>query len=94
MSENPGNFRAILYLLLEHDQRLKTHADKLPANAHYRSAQIQNDLLSVMGTLIRQKICCDVRKSGYFALMVDETRDMRKKEQVAVVVRHVLQSTV
>ena len=93
-SENPGNFRAILQLLLEHDGRKEKQAEKLPGNCLYRSVQIQNDLISVMGKMIREKICCDVRKSRYFALMVDETRDVSKKEQVAVVVRYERSSTV
>ena len=43
---------------------------------------------------MRNKICVEVRNSGHFTLMVDETRDISKKEQVSIVVRYVKASAV
>ena len=90
----PGNYQAILDLLSDHDTRLQQKIGKLPKNAHYRSPEIQNELLSVMGSLVRNKICEEVRNSGHFTLMVDETRDVSKKEQVSIVVKDVEASAV
>ena len=42
-----------------------------------------------MGKMIRGTICEQVRQSGYFSLMADETKDVRKQEQLSVVVRYV-----
>ena len=75
-------------LLSDHDTRLQQKIEKLPKNAHYRSPEVQNELLSIMGSLVRNKICEEVRKSEHFTLMVDETRDISKKEQVSIVVRY------
>ncbi|XP_062499285.1 zinc finger MYM-type protein 1-like [Corticium candelabrum] len=47
-----------------------------------------------MGSLVRNKICEEVRNSGHFTLMGDETRDISKKEQVSIVVRYVKASAV
>ena len=47
-----------------------------------------------MGSLVRNKICEEVRNSGHFTLMVDEIRDISKKEQVSIVVRYVKVSAV
>ena len=88
------NFRAILDLWSNHDTRLQQKIGKLPKNARYRLPEIQNELLSVIGSLVRNKICEEVRKSGHFTLMVDETRDISKKEQVSIVVRYVKASSV
>ena len=38
---------------------------------------------------MRNKICEEVRNGGHFTLMVDETRDISKKEQVSIAVRYV-----
>ena len=43
---------------------------------------------------MRNKICEEVRNSGHFTLMGDETRDISKKEQVSIVVRYVKASAV
>ena len=47
-----------------------------------------------MESLARNKICEEVRNSGHFTLMIDETRDISKKEQVSIVGRYVKASAV
>ena len=42
-----------------------------------------------MGKMVRGTICDEVRQSGYFSLMADETKDMNKQEQLAIVMRYV-----
>ena len=42
-----------------------------------------------MAYKIRQKICSSVQKAGYYSIMVDETKDQSKQEQLSVVVRYI-----
>ncbi|XP_011405633.1 PREDICTED: zinc finger MYM-type protein 1-like [Amphimedon queenslandica] len=42
-----------------------------------------------MGDLVSEKICTDMRQAGAFSILVDETKDIAKIEQVALVIRYV-----
>ena len=42
-----------------------------------------------MGKMIRDRISAEVRLSGFFSLMADETKDVSKQEQLSIVVRYV-----
>ena len=55
----------------------------------YTSHMIQNNIIAVMATLLRKRICSSVQEAGFFSLMVDETKDLSKQEQVSFVVRYV-----
>ena len=50
----------------------------------YVSPQIQNEILSVMGTTVLREIASTIRCAQYFALMVDEVTDSSNKEQVLI----------
>ena len=58
-------------------------------NAVYTSAEIQNTLLHIMGEMVRGKISTEEREAGVYSILVDETKDSRKTEQMAIVVRYV-----
>jgi hypothetical protein len=87
-STNPGNFRRLFELLLLKDTRLQKRAAALPANATYMSPDIQNNLLTVMADTVREKTCQD------YALVVDETKDVSKREQILIVLRYVLNGSI
>ena len=53
---NPGNFLALLTLLVEPgDMVLKEHLSSAPNNAKYQSPTIQNDLINATGEWIQEK---------------------------------------
>ena len=87
-SLNRGNFLEIFSVIARHDPIVQ-YIDKGPKNATYLSPDIQNSILQIMGKMIRGTICDEVRQAGYFSLMADETKDMSKQEQLAIVVRYV-----
>ena len=60
-----------------------------PKNAVYTSPKIQNTILNIMATLVRSKICSSVETSGFYSIVADETKDLSKQEQLAIVVRYV-----
>ena len=59
----------------------------------YTSPDIQNQLLEVMGGLVRGKVCkaVQVQDARYYSLLCDETKDVNvsKVEQLAIVLRYV-----
>lgn len=88
-STNRGNFKEILALVAKHDPVIEQKLAYGPKNAMYTSPTIQNTLLKIMGDLIRNKICDSVRKAGFYSILADETKDLRKKEQLSIAVRYV-----
>ncbi len=88
---NDGNFRALLrFRLRSGDTALKTHIDSAKGNATYQSAEIQNELISAAGSLVKEKVIDRIKKASFWTLIADETTDRAKREQMAVVVRYVL----
>ena len=84
----PGKFLALLSLVARHDPVVKNRLDDLPNHAKYISPDIQNDLLSIMGNSVLHKICLEVQDAQYYSLLVDETKDISKIEQISVMVRY------
>lgn len=60
-----------------------------PRNAKYTSHMIQNNILGIMASLVRKQICLSVQKARFYSLMVDETKDLSKQEQMSIVVHYV-----
>ena len=61
--------------------------EKLTWNAIYTSPIIQNELLDIMGEMVQNTICCKIHEAGLFSILVDETKDISKKEQITFVLR-------
>ena len=93
-TEESMNPKRIFQFLVSRDPQLQARAQTVPANATYMSPDIQKTLLTVIGDLIREKIRDEVNESGFYALMVDETKDVSKQEQITVVLLYVLKGTV
>ena len=52
-----------------------------PKNATYTSLEVQNLLLHLMASTVRQKYCKTAKRAGMYSLQADETKDCRKEEQ-------------
>ena len=76
-------------MVATHDPIVKERIEKGPKNATYLSLEIQNFILKIMGQMARDIVCDEVRQSGLFSLMADETKDASKQEQLTVVLRYV-----
>lgn len=89
--DNVGNFQALLDFRIDSgDVTLNEHFKTAPKNATYRSKSVQNEIINIIGDLLREKIVKDVKKSGeWFAVSADEVRDVSNKEQLAVCIRFV-----
>ncbi|XP_021980001.1 zinc finger MYM-type protein 1-like [Helianthus annuus] len=88
-SKNRGNFLELLTLLASYnDEVSKVILENAPYNAKYTSEDIQKEILSIIANKIQKHIRSEVGDSA-FCVMVDESRDESKKEQMAIVVRFV-----
>ena len=50
---------------------------------------MQNLILNILADIVRKTICEKVKKAGCFSILVDESKDCSKKEQLSFVIRYV-----
>ena len=89
LSKNKGNFLELVDLLAKHDSIIHDRLTNGPQNAQYTSHGIQNQLLHILGNRVRNGLCQAVRSAGVFSILVDETKDFAKQEQMCFVIRFV-----
>ena len=87
--EENGNFNFFLNWRSTFDTNLKDHLEKSPQNARYLSPQIQNELISCIGDIMRDSLANRINKSKYISILADETTDSATLEQVAICVRYI-----
>ncbi|KAL4083469.1 hypothetical protein QTP88_028785 [Uroleucon formosanum] len=86
-SINQGNFLELMKVISLFDNVVKKKMNG-PKNARYLHHSIQKELIHIMASMIINKISSELEKSMYFAIMIDETKDITKTEQLSVVVRY------
>jgi hypothetical protein len=89
-----GNFLDLLHLLGKYNETVGQKLANIPGNAKYTSKDMQNELLALMAKMVQKNIADEVRESGEFCIMADETKDCRKIEQMSVVIRYFLKDAV
>ncbi len=89
-TSNHGKFWALLNFCVDAgDSDLAHHLATAPTNAQYISAKIQNQLIVILGDLIRNKILANVKESQFFTIQADEVTDCANVEQMSLVLRYV-----
>uniref|UniRef100_A0A3B4VHH5 DUF4371 domain-containing protein n=1 Tax=Seriola dumerili TaxID=41447 RepID=A0A3B4VHH5_SERDU len=91
-SGNRGNFLAIMELIAKHDPLVKWKMEH--SNAKYTSHSIQNEILEVLTEMVRNDIVEEVKQSQAFSILADETKDLKKEEQISLVLRYYYEGTV
>ena len=86
MNLNRGNFLEILNLVASHDGIIKERIERGPT---YTLSGIQNAILAILGDIVRGWVCNGVKEAKMFSLLVDETKDLSKQEQMSIVLRYV-----
>jgi len=76
--DNPGNFRKILQLIVQHDETISDRFYCDSAVTQYTSNDIQNEILSVMSDMVRQHVFDEVKQSVY-SLCIFRCSLMRQK---------------
>ena len=89
---NHTNFRALLNFRAEAgDDILAKHLENTGKNATYTLADIQNQLICILGHQIHDQILNKVKKAPWFTVIADEVTDTSDKEQLSLVLRLVSQ---
>lgn len=85
---NDGNFRAILRMRNScGDSNLINHTENMTLNATYLSPTTQNELIAICGEIIQNKIVQGLNSAKFFSILVDETTDVSRQEQMSICVR-------
>uniref|UniRef100_A0A3B4WFJ0 TTF-type domain-containing protein n=1 Tax=Seriola lalandi dorsalis TaxID=1841481 RepID=A0A3B4WFJ0_SERLL len=84
-SQNKGNF--LIELIARHNPLI---AKKMNAsgNAKYLSNTIQNEIFECLSDMVRESIIQEVKESEVFSVIADETKDLKKSEQLSLVLRY------
>ena len=85
--DTQSNFIQLLKLHGESDASILKWLEK--KTDKYTSADMQNEILQVMALSILREVATNIRKDGFFTIMVDETTDESNREQMVIVLRHV-----
>ncbi|KAH8023867.1 hypothetical protein HPB51_018848 [Rhipicephalus microplus] len=93
-SENKGNFVELLNLFAKYDDIIGKKLNGGAANAKYVHHSIQDQILEILSHITLTSIKEEMKSSQCFALIVNETKDLRKTEQLSVVVRYYLNGAV
>ncbi|KAF8393116.1 hypothetical protein HHK36_021357 [Tetracentron sinense] len=88
-SNNKGNFLELLQFLSNHNESIRNVVlQNAPENLKLTAPDIQKDIVSAVATETTNTIINGVG-DALFAILIDESRDISIKEQMAVVLRYV-----
>ena len=88
-SRNEGNFLELIKFIASYNKSVDDVVlENAPQNAKYTSPDIQKEILRVYATNVQEAIRDEIGMAK-FCLIVDESQDESKKEQMAIVVRFV-----
>ncbi|XP_025420070.1 zinc finger MYM-type protein 1-like [Sipha flava] len=86
---NDGNFRALLRMRIScEDKNLTYHIENQALNASYISPMIQNNFINICGKIIQDQLVNKINQAKCFSVLVDETTDVSRVEQLSLYVRY------
>ncbi|KAL4154001.1 hypothetical protein QTP88_001834 [Uroleucon formosanum] len=86
---NDGNFLALLRMRIScEDKNLTYHIENQALNASYISPMIQNNFINICGKIIQDQLVNKINQAKCFSVLVDETTDVSRVEQLSLCVRY------
>nr|CAI5870322.1 unnamed protein product [Callosobruchus analis] len=76
-------------LLSNYDATLKELLLKPKGEINYLSPTIQNEIISLLGTTVRNNIISEIQKAPFLTIILDTTQDLPKIDQLSVVFRYI-----
>ena len=86
-SANSGNLVELMEEMFKGDEKVKAKLQR--QYGHYCIHQYQNDPVTLIGNALRHDIISEVKSTIYFAILVDETKDISRKEQLAILLSYI-----
>lgn len=81
-TESQSNFIQLIKLRCLDDTKLRSWNER--SKYKWTSHDIINEILSIMALMILKKLLLAISEKPFFAIMVDETTDISRKEQMSV----------
>ena len=82
---NRGNFLELISLRCKDLPWLGSKLQQqLNKHAQWTSSAVQNELLQIIADLVKERIVSDVKSSGWYGIILDETSDVTRIEQVSL----------
>lgn len=89
-SENRGNYRELVSLMIGNcSVDTQNHYEKIKSKFLGESAQVQNDLITCVSTVINDFVIKKMTETPFFSVEVDDTTDISQKSQCSIIVRYV-----
>ena len=89
MKNNTGNFFSVILLLAKYDTALNKLFQQPKSSPKYLSFLAQNELISVLAEGVLRDIKSELQSATFFAIILDTTEDVSKKDQLNKVFRYV-----
>jgi hypothetical protein len=83
-SQNLENVLEMMDFACKNNSEIMCIRDSAPLNAKYESSDIQKDMLEAAAGLVQKAIVHDIRTAQYFTIIVDESCDESRKEQMGL----------
>ncbi|KAL4149653.1 hypothetical protein QTP88_003545 [Uroleucon formosanum] len=87
---NSEHFDGEVRLLAEYDSIINQLLNDEKKKVKYFSWKVQNEVIELLVTNIRNHICDEIRISQCFSIIMDSTQGIVKLDQVSVVIRYVV----
>ncbi|XP_059160047.1 uncharacterized protein LOC131943787 [Physella acuta] len=84
ISENTGNFLAVVRLMAKYDVVLADHLQRekdTPKGVTYLSNRIQNEIIDLLCKTIKSRIILEIKAAKYYTIMVDSTPDISHEDR-------------
>lgn len=77
-------------LLAEYDPIMNQLLNDEKKKVKYFSWKVQNEVIELLATNIRDHLCDQIRNAQCFSIIMDSTQDIVKLDQVSIVIRYVV----
>ncbi|MGH0123448.1 UNVERIFIED_CONTAM: hypothetical protein FKN15_012539 [Acipenser sinensis] len=91
-STNQGNLRELMKLRSTDNELIQQFMVNREKYYTYLHSSCQNEIIEIMASQVIDSIVNEVKKAEVFSIIADETMDLSRHEQVALIVRYVNQS--